>query len=122
LTPEDLLVLAMNRRLMRLPLDPCCAQCGEWRLLALSPPGPGRPVLCFECLACLQGRPALEVHHLGGRPSPLPTVPVPLNQHAVLTLLQDLWWRGRQEPGAPYAVGFDLGALVAVRLAWAPTA
>lgn len=116
MSPEDALCLAVNRRRMRLPYGADCADCGETHPLALNPSR--RPLRCYGCWAVRAGRSGFEEQHLGGRPSPLPTVRVPVNQHQVLTLLQDLFWRGTHEPGSLYAVAFDLGALAGVRLGW----
>jgi hypothetical protein len=116
MTPHDELALAVSRRRMRLPFEAACVDCGERHPLVLNPWR--RSVRCYECWARRAGRATVEPHHLGGRPSPLPVVWVPLNQHVVLTLLQELYWRRWHEPGSPYAVAFDLGALTGVRLGW----
>ena len=116
MTAEDATYLVIHRRQMRLSYGATCVDCGESHPLALDPWR--LPVRCYECGASAAGRPISEPHHLGGRPSPFRAVPVPLNQHQVLTLLQSCWWRPRHEPGSPYAVAFDVGALRGVTLGW----
>lgn len=70
----------------------------------------GRDLRCHVCAARETGRTGVEIHHLGGRFGREYTVEVNSNHHAVLTALQDCWWRNRHDPGSAYAVGFDIGA------------
>ena len=124
LSPEVRYALIVNRRLMRLPYGGVCADCGTDRLIALIPPRqsadgtPRGPILCLGCLEVLEGKNPVQEHDLGGRPSPLPKVPVPRNFHEQLIQLQNCFWRGRHEPGSPYAVGFDMGAWLALKHQW----
>jgi hypothetical protein len=109
MTPEARLHLALERCRMRLPYEAACHSCGETSVAALrSRP----PVRCYQCSVR-----STERQHCGGRAEGVPIIEVPANQHRLLTLLQEAYWRDTHEPGDPYAVGFDLGALVGVRLA-----
>jgi hypothetical protein len=73
-----------------------------------------RPLSCRACrLERRTGR-RTELHHLGGRPSPV-TVEVDANLHAWLSLYQ-YGWRRRLAPGSPEAVLCDLLVLYAMRL------
>lgn len=122
LSPQVQYALIVNRRLMRLPIDPECERCGYDQIIALIPPRhakdgtPLGPVLCLECIYEGEGSSRIHKHDLGGRPSPLARVAVRANLHEQLTQLQNCYWRNRHRPGSMYAVGFDVGALFALRL------
>jgi hypothetical protein len=94
-----------------------CGDCGLGLALVLIPRRTG-PV-CYRCDRVRHGRRPSEDHHLGGRPSPLPTVAVEANLHRLLSVAQELFWRRRFEPGSPKAVRIDLTALVVLGLAYA---
>lgn len=85
-----------------------CAACGTGHPLHLV--RRERVLLCQACAAREAGRTGVEIHHLGGRFEREYTVEVNSNDHAVLTALQNCWWRNRHDPGSAYAVGFDVGA------------
>lgn len=110
MSPEIRLPPEVNRQLMRLPYSASCVRCGETNLLALLP---RKVIRCYECAVA-----AWENHHLGGRFEGALVVRVPGNQHRLLSVLQDIGWRESHEPGSAYAVAFDRGALLGVRLAW----
>lgn len=73
----------------------------------------GDSVVCHECEAVRRGASPFQSHHLGGRAPDTKTVLVGANLHAVLTLLQECFWRSKHEPGSAYAVAFDLAAYLA---------
>lgn len=113
---EVRVALAVNRRAMQLDGGAVCA-CGEARPVCLLR-GRDEPI-CFECVNVEWERGRFEDHHIGGQPSPLPTVRLPRNQHALATWLQEEFWRlDGHEPGSPYAVAFDLGVLAGMQAAW----
>lgn len=89
-------------------LGSMCVACGTGNPLHLA--RQENELVCHACTARRAGRAAVEVHHLGGRFGREYTVEVNSNDHAVLTALQNCWWRGRHDPGSAYAVGFDIGA------------
>jgi hypothetical protein len=66
-----------------------------------------RPVVCMECEARGRGLSGLEEHHLGGRPSGA-SVWIGANLHELLSVLQDVTWRGRFAPGSLEADLIDL--------------
>jgi hypothetical protein len=70
-------------------------------------------IVCHECEAVRRGASPYQAHHIGGRAPDTRTVLVGANVHAVLTLLQTCFWKGRYEPGSPYAVAFDLASYLA---------
>ncbi|MBM3957535.1 MAG: hypothetical protein FJ313_05735 [Gemmatimonadetes bacterium] len=113
---EVRVALAVNRRMMQLPGGAVCS-CGEARPVCLL--RGSEPVICVECARVGWGYGPVEEHHVGGRPSPLPTVLLRSNQHALATWLQEEFWRlDGHEPGSPYAVAFDLGVLAGMGAAW----
>lgn len=113
MTPETRLLLALDRRRMRLPYDASCETCGQRCVAALKP---GKAVRCYECAVR-----ATELQHCGGQAPGVPVIEIPANQHRLLTLIQEAYWRDTHDPGDPYAVAFDLGALAGVRAAWSTT-
>ena len=68
--------------------DPRCL-----RQVELAKPGDGAiaVVLCAGCHLRLQGKPLEEDHHPAGRANDAFTVPIPANDHAVLSDLQHDW-------------------------------
>jgi len=73
-----------------------------------------RPLVCRRCRLQRRTGRLTELHHVGGRPSPL-VVEVDANVHVWLSLYQ-YGWRGRVAAGAPPAVLCDVLVLFAVRL------
>ncbi len=67
-----------------------------------------RPIVCATCSARERGVSGYEWHHVGGRPSPLEPVWITVNTHRLLTLAQDVAWRGLFAPGSRPAVAIDL--------------
>jgi len=113
LSPESRLSLLFSRARGEVgDLDDRCIDCGAHHPLHLS--RQGREVRCHRCAARLAGKPSTQIHHFGGRFDREHTIEIDVNDHAVLTALQDCWWRGRYEPGSPYALGFDIGAWLVV--------
>lgn len=100
------LICRRERRASLLPPDAACSTCGDADpfFLILS----RRPILCATCAARARGRSGFEWHHLGGRPSPFPPVLVTINEHRLLTLAQEVSWRGVVEPGTGLAVFADV--------------
>ena len=108
LSPRARFALTRNRAIHELGPNAGCEACGEAEPLML-----GRPndrIVCHECDAVRRGVSPFQAHHIGGRAPNTTTVVVGANTHAVLTLLQECFWKGRHTPGSPYAVGFDLTA------------
>ena len=81
---------------------------GPWAL----PVSEEQDVVCFDCDRGGTG----DLHHLGGRPSPLPPIRISVAHHRLLTHLQWASWVGRVPAGHPLAVSFDLAALYVVLL------
>jgi len=108
--------LDWNRRLMQQPPGALCRRCGIRNpfVLVLH----RRPVICYRCRALQRGLTGVERQDLGGRPSPLPVVPIDANMHRVLTYLQLGWRRAGLAPGSPTPVAFDLLALLLVYDLW----
>jgi hypothetical protein len=98
------LIARLDKQLRRFPAATACTDCGQRNRLVLC--SFRKQIVCQECRLKRQGRPPIELHHVGGRPSSL-LFPVPANLHRLLTLLQELW-RGTFEPGSNGAVLFDL--------------
>lgn len=48
-------------------------------------------IVCAECLARRDGRPTDEQHHVAGRPNSDLVVPIPANEHRILSDLQEDW-------------------------------
>ena len=108
LSPRARFALARNRAIHELGPNAGCEACGEAEPLML-----GRlndRIVCHECDAVQRGVSPFQAHHIGGRAPNTTTVIVGANIHAVLTLLQECFWKGRHKPGSPYAIGFDLVA------------
>lgn len=70
----------------------------------------------MECGAESRGVNPRQWHHLGGQAPGTVTVLIDANVHAVLSLLQDCFWKGPHEPGSSYAVAFDLAAYLTYTL------
>ena len=88
------------------PPGASCSVCGSNNPLVLMVQR--RPVVCATCSARLRDHSGCESHHLGGRPSPLDPVQITANTHKLLTLAQDVTWRGAARPGSLLAVGLDV--------------
>jgi hypothetical protein len=111
LSPKAEFVLVRSRAAHELGPGAECEACGEIEPLML-----GRfntRIVCLECEAVRRGASPYHDHHIGGRAPGTRTVLVGANVHAVLTLLQTCFWKGRYEPGSSYAVAFDLAAYLA---------
>jgi hypothetical protein len=86
-----------------------CSVCGlTWTILLHRCRG---RIHCYRCLEVSLGRAAQELHHVGGDPSAIQVL-VPANLHRVLSLWQDLTWRGIVEPASDEAIRLDLIALM----------
>lgn len=108
LSPRARFLLSRSRAAHELGPDAGCEACGEAEPLVL-----GRfndRIVCHECEAVRRGASPFQAHHIGGRAPNTTTVMVGANIHAVLTLLQECFWKGRHPPGSPYAIAFDLAA------------
>ncbi|MDP9354988.1 MAG: hypothetical protein M3R02_06835 [Chloroflexota bacterium] len=74
-----------------------CTGCGEADPRCLQGPrgtGSGdeeRPVLCAECRLAVEGKSRTERHHPAGRANDPIAVPIPANDHAVLSDAQHDW-------------------------------
>ena len=111
LSPEARFLLTRSRAQEELGADATCGACGITEPLALIEKDDS--VVCLECEAVHRGASPLQSHHLGGRAPGTKTVLVGANLHALLTLLQDCFWRGKHKPGSDYAVAFDLAVYLA---------
>jgi hypothetical protein len=108
LTPQARFALVRNRAVYELGKSAKCEACGETEPLVLS--HVGKRVVCRECDLARRGLSPFQAHHIGGRAPNTTTVIVGANAHAVLTLLQDAFWRKDHDPGSTYAIAFDLSA------------
>lgn len=88
------------RRRRALPPDARCA-CGETDPRCLSQAGDG--ATCYACQAAKAGRSGTEQHHVAGRHNLDTTVPVPNNEHRILSDRQQDWPNGtlRNPSGSP---------------------
>ncbi len=87
---NNLSELRREKRLRRLETrNPKCKQCGETNPVALT--GIAPDILCYECEALQNGRSPIEAHHSAGRNNDSFTVPIPGNDHRVLSDLQQDW-------------------------------
>lgn len=114
LSPRTRFLLTRSRAAHELGPNAKCEACGETEPLMLDRE---RKRVCYECEAVRRGTSPYQAHHLGGRAPNTKTVLVGANIHAVLSLLQDCYWRGRHKPGSPYAIAFDLAAYLVYRRA-----
>jgi hypothetical protein len=92
---DDALADRREQRLLALGTrSPRCSVegCTETEPFALTGVAPN--ILCREHLADTQGHSWIEEHHPAGRHNDPSTVPVPANEHGVLSELQALWPRG----------------------------
>jgi len=69
--------------------NPRCQHCGESDRSALQ--GSYPDITCYECSARLVGRSPIEGHHPAGRHNSHATVPIPVNDHRVLSDMQRDW-------------------------------
>jgi hypothetical protein len=105
-------IVAEEARIATLPIGARCQDCETEDLTVLVPSS--APVRCYRDLAAAEGRPTMELHHVGGVPSPI-TVLVDANLHRRLSLLQALTWRALGAKAAsPEAILIDLLALRAL--------
>lgn len=81
--------LRLERKRQRLGEGARCQICGQTdiRVLELS----RERVLCSECRHEVQGKPPVEKHHPAGRNNDSFYVPLPANDHAILTDCQNDW-------------------------------
>ncbi|MBA2469157.1 MAG: hypothetical protein H0V37_07100 [Chloroflexia bacterium] len=79
------------RRHRALPKDARCS-CGEADARCLIPTG--ERVTCYACQSLQAGRSATERHHVAGRHNLDTTVPIPNNEHRILSDRQQDWPRG----------------------------
>lgn len=115
------LALAWNRRLVALPPDPRCAVCGMADPMVLHrDPRRRQKVLCYRCRQVRLGRSGTEEHHFGGRPSPLPPLPIEGNLHRILSYLQHPWRNAGIKPGSFEAVLWDLAVFLLLFRRWEP--
>jgi hypothetical protein len=79
-----------ERALRRLGInEPKCRSCTECHPDALT--GVAPEIVCYACLAQLEGRALIEDHHPAGRHNDPVTVPAPANDHRILNVLQEEW-------------------------------
>jgi hypothetical protein len=105
---EARFALTRNRAIFELGAGAECEGCGETEPLVLT--RVKSRVVCRECHWVRRGLSPFQAHHIGGRAPNTKTVLIGANLHAVLTLLQDCFWRGHHAQGSAYAIGFDLAA------------
>ncbi len=118
LSPEARFLLTRSRAAYELGPGAACEACGITEPLVLA--RLNESIVCRECEAVRRGASPFQAHHIGGRGPGTKTVLIGANLHAVLSLLQDCFWRGRHEPGSAYAVGFDLAVYLAHMTGEAP--
>jgi len=68
---------------------PQCTSCGETNRAALS--HKAEKIICYECDLKASGRPTIEQHHFAGRRNDPLTVPIPGNDHRILSDCQRDW-------------------------------
>jgi hypothetical protein len=88
------------RRQRALGPDAVCA-CGEKDLRCLLETDEG--VQCYACRSLHAGRSGTERHHVAGRHNLAETVPIPNNEHRILSDMQQDWPMGtlRNQDGSP---------------------
>jgi hypothetical protein len=118
LSSETRFLLVRSRLSHELGPDAACAACGIAEPLVLARVNDS--IVCRECEAVRRGASPFQAHHLGGRAPRTKTVLTGANLHAILTQLQECFWRGRHEPGSAYAFAFDLAAYLAYMTGEAP--
>jgi hypothetical protein len=70
--------------------NPSCVICGETETSALTGTAPN--IICYECRQTEAGKSAIEVHHADGKHNdPRFTIPIPANDHRLLSDLQTDW-------------------------------
>ena len=117
-----------NRKLRRLGTrSPKCSRCDETDPSALTRRKDG--LICYECLARSKGRSPIEKHHLAGQHNDSFTIPLPGNDHRILTDFQVDWLidilrnpdRSQILKIAAYVQSWlDVQVLIARRLRWIP--
>ncbi len=103
--PERKRELCQEQHLRRLGIrDPRCVNCGETNPAALT--GTAPRIICYLCQALAAGRPPTEEHHPAGRNNSPVTVPIPANDHRVLSDMQRAWPEStlRNPDGSPLLV------------------
>jgi len=79
-----------ENRLQRLGTrEPMCANCGENDSVALT--RHAADIICYECQAKASNRSPIERHHPAGRNNDPFTIPIPGNDHRILSDLQRDW-------------------------------
>jgi hypothetical protein len=69
--------------------NPKCRECNEMNPIALTGTYPN--ILCYECQAKKQNRSLTELHHFAGRHNDETVVPIPGNDHRILSDMQKDW-------------------------------
>lgn len=124
LSAEARLRLMANKQKMRLPHNASCTDCGEDNRWKLRPPQLGEPsvVRCWQCHAIAIGRRPWEEHHLGGKDTHLPPVPIGANLHYICSRIQNAAWRtrGPHLSGSGAAITIDIATLYVLILLIGP--
>lgn len=68
---------------------PKCSICGETELEALT--GCAPKIVCYECQANARKKSPIELHHPSGRQNDSFTIPIPGNDHRILSQSQRNW-------------------------------
>jgi hypothetical protein len=76
-----------SRRAERFPEGPACERCWEYDTRALKP---GR-TLCEKCERLRRNQNSTQMHHVAGRHNSTATTPVGVNEHQILTDMQNDW-------------------------------
>lgn len=71
---------------------PSCNVCEEREPAALTGTDPN--IVCYECLALKKGKSTVEQHHMAGQHNDSFTVPIPANEHRILSDMQRDWPNG----------------------------
>ena len=106
------LVAIWDQRWRNLPDNASCLLCGYSHPFTLI--GGTRTAFCQACLQEIWGKTRIQKHHLGRKSTPLSPIPVDANRHLLLSDMQRVWRAAGFKPGSPFAIGFDLGAYIAL--------
>lgn len=87
--PKLQAILRRETQRQRLGDHASCAKCGATNQICLTKKG--ETVVCYECHKADAGKATVERHHVAGRHNLPDTVPIPANDHRVLSDMQYEW-------------------------------
>lgn len=82
-------ILRRETQRQRLGDNASCAHCGEKDPVCLTKKG--ETIVCYECQKADAGKATVEKHHVAGQHNLPDTVPIPANDHRVLSDMQYEW-------------------------------